>query len=119
MLNAFVYLLCQKLCQHNRLKPTYYDDDSFDVAISLLVTCNLSPKVYAKHFEELKRVLVPGGKAVLLLPTDWSYSKLYTRIEADPAIVEDEITEIQETVYPETLQLPKPLKLSRMLMILL
>jgi len=95
-----------------------YDDDSFDVAISLFVTCNLSPEVYAKHFEELKRVLVPGGKAVLLIPTDFSHSKLYTRIEADPAIVEDEIAEILAQ-YPGTLQLPKSLKLSRMLMIFL
>ena len=48
-----------------------YDDDSFDVAISLFVTCNLSPEVYAKHFEELKRVLTPGGKAIYLSPSDF------------------------------------------------
>ena len=89
-----------------------YDDDSFDVAISLFVTCNLSPEVYAKHFEELKRVLVPGGKAVLLIPTDFSHSKLYTRIEADPAIVEDEIAEILETVprNPTTSQITEAFK---------
>ena len=89
-----------------------YDDDSFDVAISLFVTCNLSPEVYAKHFEELQRVLVPGGKAVLLLPTNWSHSKLYTRIDADPAIVEDEIAEILEMVpsNPTTAQITEAFK---------
>ena len=59
-----------------------YDDDSFDVAISLFVTCNLSPKVHAKHFTELYRVLAPGGKAVLMFPDDWSHTKLYTRNDA-------------------------------------
>ena len=89
-----------------------YDDDSFDVAISLFVTCNLSPEVYAKHFEELQRVLVPGGKAVLLLPTDWSHSKLYTKIDADAAIVKDKIAEILETVpsNPTTAQITEAFK---------
>ena len=84
-----------------------YDDDSFDVAISLFVTCNLSPEVYAKHFKELQRVLVPGGKAIYLSPSDWCHTELYTRIEADPSTVEDEIAEILETVprYPTTEQI--------------
>ena len=46
-----------------------YDDASFDVAISLFVTCNLSSEAFEKHFQELQRVLVPGGIAVLLMPT--------------------------------------------------
>ena len=57
-----------------------YGDGSFDVAISLFVTCNLSPEAFAKHFKELFRVLVPGGKAILLIPTDWCNSNLYTKI---------------------------------------
>ena len=69
-----------------------YDDTSFDVAISLFVTCNLSPEAFEKHFQELHRVLVPGGKAVLLMPTDWSHSRLYTKIEANPTTVENSIT---------------------------
>ena len=83
-----------------------YDDDSFDVAISLFVTCNLSPEICTKHFEELYRVLVPGGKAVLLFPNDQSRIRLYTKIDADPAVVEDEITQILQTVprYPTTAQ---------------
>ena len=89
-----------------------YDDDSFDVAISLFVTCNLSPEVYAKHFEELQRVLAPGGKAVLLLPTDYSHTKLYTKIDADPALVINKIEEILKTVprYPTTTQITEAFK---------
>ena len=96
-----------------------YDDNSFDVAISLFVTCNLSPKVYAKHFTELYRVLAPGGKAVLLFPDDWCHIKLYTRIDADPAIVEDEITQILSTVprYPTTAQVTEAFKNARDILI--
>ena len=84
-----------------------YDDDSFDVAISLFVTCNLSPEVYAKHFEELKRVLAPGGKAIYLSPSDFCHTELYTRIEADPIKVENDIMEIIKTVptHPTTAQI--------------
>ena len=43
-----------------------YDDNTFDVAISIFVTCNLPIEALTKHFEELDRVLVPGGKALVL-----------------------------------------------------
>ena len=83
-----------------------YDDASFDVAISLLVTCNLSPEAYEKHFQELHRVLVPNGKAILLTPTDWSYTRLYTKIEADPTTIEESITQTLAKVpkHPTTAQ---------------
>ena len=86
-----------------------YDDASFNVAISLFATCNLSPEAFAKHFQELHRVLAPGGKAILLIPSDWGNSGLYTKIEADPAIVEKEISLILETVprHPTTAQFTK------------
>ena len=71
-----------------------YDDTSFDVALSFFVTCNLAPNVFAKHFQELHRVLAPGGKAILLIPTDWSHGKLYTKIEADPDTVKKSIEQI-------------------------
>ena len=38
-----------------------YNDNTFDVAISILVTCDLPIVALAKYFEELNRVLVPGG----------------------------------------------------------
>ena len=89
-----------------------YDDASFDVAVSLFVTCNLSPEAFEKHFQELYRVLVPGGKAVLLMPTDWSHSRLYTKIEADPATVEDDITHTLTKIprYPNTAQVTEALQ---------
>ena len=89
-----------------------YDDASFDVALSFFVTCNLPPKAFTKHFQELYRVLAPGGKAVLLIPTDWSHSRLYTRIEADPTTVEDDIAKTLATIpkYPTTAQVTEALK---------
>ena len=83
-----------------------YDDASFDVVLSLFVTCNLSPEVFERHFQELYRVLVPNGKAVLLTPTDWSHSRLYTKIEADPTTVEESITQMLAKVpkHPATAQ---------------
>ena len=89
-----------------------YDDASFDVAISLFVTCNLSPEAFKRHFQELHRVLAPGGKAVLLMPTDWSHSRLYTKIEADPAAVENNITQVLAKIskYPNTAQVTEAFK---------
>ena len=89
-----------------------YDDASFDVAISLFVTCNLSPEVFEKHFQELYRVLVPGGKAIFQIPTDWSHSGLYTKFEADSTIVENEIAQILEMVprHPTTAQVTEAFK---------
>ena len=71
-----------------------YDDASFDVAISLFVTCNLSPEAFEKHFQELYRVLAPNGKAILLTPTDWSHSRLCTKIEATSTAVDKRIAQI-------------------------
>ena len=89
-----------------------YDDASFDVAISLFVTCNLPPKAFTKHFQELYRVLSPGGKAVLLIPTDWSHSRLYTKIEADSTTVENNITKTLAKIpkYPTTSQVTEAFK---------
>ena len=89
-----------------------YDDASFDVAISLFVTCNLSPEAFEKHFQELQRVLVPGGKAVLLMPTDWSHSRLYTKIEVNPTTVENNIAQALAKIprYPTTAQVTEAFK---------
>ena len=38
--------------------------------------------------------MVPGGKAILLIPTNWSHSRLYTKINVDPTTVENDITQI-------------------------
>ena len=89
-----------------------YDDASFDVALSFFVTCNLPPKAFTKHFQELYRVLSPGGKAILLIPTDWSHSRLYTKIEADSTTVENNITQTLAKIpkHPTTAQVTKAFK---------
>lgn len=71
-----------------------YDDASFDVATSFFVISNLSLETFKKHFVELFRVLVPGGKAILLIETDSSHIRLYTTMGADPATVENKIDKI-------------------------
>lgn len=89
-----------------------YGDVSFDVAISLFVTCNLSPEAFTKHFKELYRVLVPGGKAILLIPTDSCNTRLYTKIGADPIHVEKNITQILARLpkHPTTAQVTEAFK---------
>ena len=89
-----------------------YDDASFDVTLSFFVTCNLPPKAFTKHFQELHRVLVPGGKAILLIPTDWSHSRLYTKIDIDPTTVENNIAQILSRMpkNPTTAQVTEAFK---------
>jgi len=84
------------------------------VAISLFVSCNLPPAAFKKYFQEICRVLVPSGKAILLIPTDWSYSRLYTKSEADLAVVENEIAQITAKIpkYPTTAQVTEAFKTS-------
>ena len=84
-----------------------YDDDSFDVAISLFVTCNLPKEICLKHFKELDRVLAPGGMAILLVHTDWSHSKLYLKSRTDLPSAQASLAEILSTLpkYPSTEQL--------------
>lgn len=72
-----------------------YNDASFDVAISICITCCLSsPKKFSEHFQELYRVLTPGGKAIVAAPSNFAYSKLYTKSTTDPTALNKEITEI-------------------------
>ena len=67
-----------------------YEDNSFDVAISIYVTCNLPIETLTKHFEELHRVLVATswksiGKYIDL--SDLFYQTLYLYDEDDEASV--------------------------------
>ena len=43
-----------------------YDDNTFDITLRILVTCELPIEMIPKHFKQLHRVLVPGGKALVL-----------------------------------------------------
>ena len=89
-----------------------YRDASFNVATSLMVTCNLSAGAFGKHFQELDRVLTPGGKAMVLAPTDWEHSGLYTKVGADPAGVENSIAQVLKSLpkNPTTPQITKAFK---------
>ena len=66
--------------------------------------CTVQPEMVelakqaTSHFQELHRVLVPGGNAILLIPTDWSHSRLYTTIESDPSTVRSKKAQILKTV---------------------
>ena len=89
-----------------------YSDASFDVVTSLFVTCGLSVQTFEKHFQELYRVLAPGGKAILLTKTDWCQSRLYTSFGADPTTVENKIAEILSSLpkNPTTTQVREAFK---------
>ena len=50
-----------------------YDDNTFDIALSLFVTCELPIEILPKHFKELHRVLVPGGKALVVNLTNQAF----------------------------------------------
>ena len=89
-----------------------YGDTTFDVAISLFVTCNLSLTTFEKQFRELYRLLVPGGKVIMLTPTDWCHSRLYAKLGSDPATVEAKILQILRNLpkYPTTPQITEAFK---------
>ena len=68
-----------------------YDDNTFDVAISIFVTCNLPIEALTKHFEELDRVLVPGGKALVLNLSNPAFQTLSLITGADEVAVKEKI----------------------------
>ena len=71
-----------------------YDDNSFDVAISIYVTCSVTFETLTKHFEELHRVLVPGGKALVHNLSHPFYETLYLYDEDDEASVRKSIDKV-------------------------
>ena len=71
-----------------------YDDNSFDAAISIYVTCNLSIEKLTRYFEELHRVLVPGGKALVHNLSNPIFEKLYLYDGDDEASVKESIDEV-------------------------
>ena len=70
-----------------------YNDNTFDVAISIFVTCNLGIEALTKHFEELNRVLVPGGKALVLNLSNPAYQTLSLTAGADEVAVKEKINQ--------------------------
>ena len=68
-----------------------YNDNTFDVAISVFVTCNLPNEVLTKHFEELSRVLVPGGKALVVNLSNPAFQILSLTAGANEVAVKEKI----------------------------
>ena len=88
--------------RHGDVMDIPYGDNTFDVALSFYVTCVLRPEACMKHFKEMHRVLVPGGKAVVNCISKPAFEKLFVRSGADPVLVEKEIakTLMGLTAYP-------------------
>ena len=64
-----------------------YDDNTFDVALSLYVTCCLRLETCISHYKELYRVLNPGGKAIVVNFSKPAFEGMFLRSGADRAIV--------------------------------
>ena len=69
------------------VKNMPYDDNTFDVALSLYVLCTLQPKAYVGHFKELHRVLAPGGTALVVNLARTAFDTIFVRCGADKAAV--------------------------------
>ena len=59
-----------------------YDDNTFDIALSVHVTCELPIEILSKHFKELHRVLIPGGKALVVNLSKPAFQMMYSINEA-------------------------------------
>jgi len=73
------------------IKNMPYDNNTFDVAMSIYITCDVVPDIVSKHFKELYRVLAPGRKAIVVNLTEHSFPKLYLRVGADEVSVRSQI----------------------------
>ena len=71
-----------------------YDDNTFDIALSIFVTCELPIETLSKHFKELNRVLVPGGKALVLNLSSPAFQRMYLIDGADEEVVQMKIDQI-------------------------
>jgi SAM-dependent methyltransferase len=52
----------------NKMSPTSFDDDTFDVVFAYSVFSHLSEDLYARWLAEFSRILKPGG---LVIATTW------------------------------------------------
>ena len=68
-----------------------YDDNTFDVALSFYVTCALRLEACINHFKEMYRVLVPGGKAMMVCISKAAFEKIFLKNGADQVVVEKKI----------------------------
>ena len=70
-----------------------YNDNTFDIALSIFVTCELPIEMIPKHFNELFRVLVPGGKALVVNLSKPAFEQCLTE-KANEAVVQGKIDQI-------------------------
>ena len=86
-----------------------YNNNTFDVAISIFVTCNLPIEALTKHFEELNRVLVPGGKALVLNLSNPAFQTLSLTVGADKVAVKEKIDQALKDLpnFPSQFQINK------------
>lgn len=70
-----------------------YNDNAFDIALSLFVTCELPIDMISTHFNELFRVLVPGGKALVINVSKPAFRPRLTEM-ASEAVVQEKIDQI-------------------------
>ena len=68
-----------------------YDDNVFDIALSFFVTVVLKREACISHLKELHRILVPGGKAVVINFTTPSFDKIFLRSGTELGTVENKI----------------------------
>ena len=89
-----------------------YDDNTFDVAISIFVTCNLPIEALTKHFEELNRVLMPDGKALVLNLSNPAFQTLSLTTGADKVAVKEKIDQALKDLpnFPLQFQINKAFK---------
>ena len=88
-----------------------YEDNSFDIALSIHVTNVLPIQVLLKHFKELHRVLVPGGKALVLNLSNSAFQTILTD-GANKATIQDKIDQILNCIpdQPSLQQINNALK---------
>ena len=70
-----------------------YNDNMFDIALGMHVTCALQAEVCTTFFKEIYRILVPGGKAMLNCQVKAALQKLVVRSGGDKALLEKKIEE--------------------------
>ena len=90
-----------------------YDDNTFDIALSIYVTCELPIETLSKHFSELHRILVPGGKALVLNHSSPVFQRMYLTEGAKEEIVQKKIDQILAYIphHPMQQQINKALKI--------
>ena len=86
-----------------------YNNNTFDIALSIYVTCELPIETLSKHFSELHRVLVPGGKALVLNLSNPIYQRVFLTERADGVAVQKKIDQAMACIpnHPTQQQINK------------